>query len=141
MNPQVNWKKIRSELQRLADVDQLKAEVHRIGSELRQFDFHRVLSPSAQTKVKQFERRYADLMRSIHQAQRQMDREFNRVIRQIKAHRSDVSKVVAQQKTKLEQVSKVMMKKGFGAGSAKKTKPTKARTTTSRKKATTRKSK
>jgi hypothetical protein len=111
MNTQVNWKKIRGEFQRLADVEKLKTEVHRIGSEIRKFNFHSVLSPSAATKVKNFEKRYSELMRTIHQAQRQMDREFNRILRQIKVHRSDVNKVVAQQKNKLEKASTVLKKR------------------------------
>lgn len=105
MTTQVNWQRIRSELQRLADVEELKSEVHRIGTEIRKFDFHSVLSPSAAQKVKTFEKRYSELMRTIHKAQRQMDREFNRVLRQVKTHRSDVTKVVAQQKQKLEKLS------------------------------------
>ena len=137
MTTQVNWKKIRNELQRLADVDKLKSEVQRIGTEIRKFDFHTVLSPSAQTKVKNFEKRYAELMRTIHQAQRQMDREFNRILRQIKAHRSDVGKVVDQQKTKLEQVSRVM-KKRFTKKAAG---PVRTAGTPKRKKTTTKKRK
>src|SRR4051794_22118939 len=105
MTTQVNWKRIRTELQRLADVEQLKGEVARIGAEIRKFDFHSVLSPAAAQKVKTFEKRYTVLMRTIHEAQRQMDREFNRILRQIKTHRSDVTKVVADQKDKLEKVS------------------------------------
>ena len=105
MSTQVNWQKIRSEFQRLADVEKLKTEVHRIGREIRTFDYHAVLSPSAQAKVKNFEKRYSELMRNIQQAQRHMDREFNRVLRQIHVHRSDVRKAVAQQKSKLEKVS------------------------------------
>jgi hypothetical protein len=111
MNTQVNWKKIRGEFQRLTDVEKLKTEVHRIGTEIRNFDFTSMLSPEVQSKVKTFERRYSDLMRTIHQAQRQMDREFNRIMRQIKVHRSDVSKVVAQQKNKLEKASTVLKKR------------------------------
>src|SRR5687768_582968 len=111
MNTQVNWKKIRGEFQRLADVEKLKSEVARIGTEIRKFDFHSVLSPAAATKVKNFEKRYAELMRTIHQAQRQMDREFNRILRQIKVHRSDVNKVVTQQKNKLEKASTVLKKR------------------------------
>jgi hypothetical protein len=111
MNTQVNWKKIRGEFQRLADVEKLKTEVSRIGTEIRKFDFHSVLSPAAATKVKTFEKRYTELMRTIHQAQRQMDREFNRILRQIKVHRSDVNKVVAQQKDKLEKASTVLKKR------------------------------
>ncbi len=111
MTTQVNWKKIRTEFKRLSDVEELKSEVQRIGAEIRKFDFQSVLSPNAQTKIKKFEKRYADLMRTIHQAQRQMDREFNRILRQIKGHRSDVNKVVAQQKNKLEKVSRDMKKR------------------------------
>jgi hypothetical protein len=140
MNPQVNWQKIRTELQRFADVDKLKTEVQRIGQELRSFDFHSVLSPSAQTKVKTFEKRYAELLRTIHQAQRQMDREFNRILRRIHVHRNDVSKAVNQQKHKLEKVSHELQKRFTkkAAGSSK-TARTSARTTASRRKVVSRK--
>jgi hypothetical protein len=111
MNTQVNWKKIRNEFQRLTDVEQLKAEVHRIGSEIRKFDYHSVLSPSAQSKVKTFEKRYSNLMRTIGQAQRQVDREFNRILRQIKTYRSDVEGTMTQQKAKLQKVSHDLRKR------------------------------
>lgn len=111
MNTQVNWKKIRDEFQRLTDVDKIKSEVSRIGNEIRKFDYNTVLSPAAQARVKTFEKRYMELMRTIHQAQRQADREFNRILRQIKVHRKDVDKVVAQQKQKLEQASSVLKKR------------------------------
>lgn len=137
MNTQVNWQKIRSEFQRLADVEKLKGEVQRIGGELRKFDYHSVLSPAAQQKVKKFEKRYAHLMRSLQQAQRQVDREFNRILRQIKVHRTDVNKVVAQQKTKLEKVStqfkKRFSKKASGTKRAAGGVAKKAKTTTARK--------
>lgn len=111
MNTQVNWKKIRNEFQRLADVDQLKSEVQRIGGELRKFDLNTVLSPKAQARVKVFEKRYAELMRTLQTAQRQMDREVNRILRQIKVHRADVNSVVNQQKNKLEKVSRDFKKR------------------------------
>ena len=122
MTTQVNWQKIRNEFQRLADVDKLKAEVQRIGTEIRKFDYHSVLSPAAQAKVKTFEKRYSVLMRTIHQAQRQMDREFNRVLRQIKVHRTDLTKVVAQQKDKLQDFQKRFTKKAAAAKTATRTK-------------------
>lgn len=105
MNPQVNWQKIRDEFQRLTDVEQLKTEVHRIGSELRKFDLQSVLSPAAQEKVKHFEKRYAELVRTLTKAQTQVDREFNRLMKQIKDHRADVTKVMNEQKGKLEKIS------------------------------------
>ncbi|MGE3681699.1 MAG: hypothetical protein AB7G93_08235 [Bdellovibrionales bacterium] len=105
MNTQVNWQKIRTEFQRLTDIDQLKQEVQRIGTEIRNFDYQSVLSPGAKTKVKMFEKRYSDLMRTIYQAQRQMDREFNRILRQLKGQKKDMSRTVAEQKEKLERVT------------------------------------
>ncbi len=126
MTGQVNWDKIRSEINRLTDVDQLKSEVQRIGTEIRKFDFHTVLSPAAQTKMKKFEKRYATLMRSISQAQRQMDREFNRILRQIKTHRTDIEKTVSQQKTKLEKAS-LGLRKRFTKKAAGKATPGAAR--------------
>ncbi len=105
MNTQVNWQKIREEFNRLADVEALKAEVQRIGTEIRNFDYHTVLTPTAKQKVKAFEKRYATLMRTISQGQRQMDREFNRILREIKVRRTDVNKIVKEQKAKLERVS------------------------------------
>ena len=128
MTTQFNWGKLRQELQRLTDVDTLKSEVQRIGTEISRFDFQAVLSPSAQARVKQFEKQYADLMRTIHQAQRQLDREVNRILRQIKVHRKDVNKAVQQQKVKLEKASKNLQKK-FNAKAGKRTRKTVAKKT------------
>ncbi|MGE4132528.1 MAG: DUF4286 family protein [Bdellovibrionales bacterium] len=136
MNTQANWQRIRDEIQRLTSVDELKTEVHRIGTEIRKFDFHTMLSPAAQAKVKVFERRYANLMRSVQQAQRQVDREFNRLMRQIKTRKTDVSKAMKQQKSKLQDIqrtftaSKAKVKKTAKKG---KTAATKTRTTTKKK--------
>lgn len=125
MSTQANWQKIRNEFSRLTNVDELRSEVHRIGTELRKFDFHSVLSPTAKARVKMFERRYAELMRTMQQAQRQVDREFNRILRQIKAQQTTVNKVVYQQKAKLNDLGKK-----FAAGSKKMKKagPKKAKT-------------
>ncbi len=125
MSTQASWQKIRKEFTRLTDVDHLKSEVHRIGNELRKFDFHAVLSPSAQARVKMFERRYATLMRTMQQAQRQADREFNKILRQVKTQRGTVSKVMSQQKNKLN-----TLRKKFSAGSVKMKKTASKRATT-----------
>lgn len=141
MNTQVNWQKIRSELQRLANVEKLKSEVQRIGSELRGFDLQSVLTPNAKDRVKAFEKRYSELMKTIHVAQRQMDKELNRILKQIKTHRADVTKAMTEQRTKLEKVSsdfKKRFSKQEAAASAKKktttVRKTSAKKTTTRKK-------
>ncbi len=143
MNTQVNWQKIRKEFSRITDVESLKAEMQKIRKELSKFDLQAVLSPAAQQKVKAFEKRYATLMRTIHQAQRQVDREFNRILREIKVRRADVDKVVTEQKSKLEKASnelrKYWAKTASSKGSTKKAGP--AATTKKRAAKTTRKSK
>lgn len=112
MNPQVNWQKIRDEFSKLADVNRLRGELNRLTDEFRNFDFHNVLSPSAQEKVKTFEKKYADILKTVHQAQRQVDREFNRVLRQVKGHRlladmnlEHIRKSAVQQRERLEKVA------------------------------------
>ncbi len=134
MSTQASWQRIRNEFQRLTDVDQLKGEVHRIGNEIRKFDFHTVLSPSAQARVKSFERRYAELMRTMQQAQRQVDREFNKILRQVKTQRGTVNKVVAQQKNKLNS-----LRKKLAVGATKMKKNASKRATTKTKTAGTKK--
>ena len=134
MTPQINWQKIRNEFNRLSDVENLKSEVQRIGTEIRKFDFHTVLSPAAAAKVKAFEKRYATLMRTISQGQRQMDREFNRILREIKGRRAVVNKMVREQKNKLEKVS-TDLRKRWAKSPARKAAASgrvKARTTASR---------
>src|SRR3954471_14990845 len=84
MNPQVNWQKLKSELNKLTDVQKLKEDLQKIASELRKFDFHTILTPDAKERVKTFEKKYADLIKTVHQAQRQVDREVNKILRQVK---------------------------------------------------------
>jgi uncharacterized protein YqgV (UPF0045/DUF77 family) len=110
MNTQVNWQKIRNEFSRITDVESLKTEVQKIRKELSKFDLNSVLSPAAAEKVKAFEKRYSILMRTVHQAQRQVDREFNRILREIKVRRADVNRVVNDQKSKLEKASSDLRK-------------------------------
>jgi hypothetical protein len=86
MNPQVNWQKLRSELNKLTDVQKLKEDLQKIATEIRKFDFHTVLTPQAQARVKTFEKKYAEILKTVHQAQRQVDREVNKIIRQVKSH-------------------------------------------------------
>lgn len=86
MNPQVNWQKIKSELNKLADVTKLSDELRKVANEIRNFDFHTVLTPQAQERVKAFEKRYGEILKTVHQAQRQVDREVNKILRQVKTH-------------------------------------------------------
>lgn len=55
-NKQVNWSKLKTELNKLTDVAKLKADLHKIAGDLRKFDYHTVLTPQALERVKTVER-------------------------------------------------------------------------------------
>lgn len=130
MGPQVNWAKLKAELNKLADLEKLKAEVHRIGQEILKFDVHIHLSPTAKEKLKDFETKYQEISKTISKTQRQVDREFSRVMRNLKETRTkaeknfSVVKTAAQrQKKQLEKASVQLRERVLKmAGQMKKTK-------------------
>ena len=140
MNPQLNWQKLKSELNKLTDVGRLKEDLQKIATEIRKFDFHTVLSPDAQERVKTFEKKYADLIKTVHQAQRQVDREVNKIIRQVKGHRlladvklQDIRRVAFDQRDKLSKATQDLRKRLAKVSKKKTTKKRtsrKAKTTT-----------
>lgn len=105
MKTQINWQKLRSELQRLSNVEQLKSEVNRLKQEVRGFDLQSVLSPAAKAKVKMFEKKYTELVKAMHQTQRQMDRELARFMREVTIQTTDLTKTFKQQRSRLEKLS------------------------------------
>jgi hypothetical protein len=88
MNPQVNWAKIKAEINKLADLDHVKTEVKRIAEEIRKFDINKRLSPTAKQRLKNVESKYHEVTSRLNRTQRQIDREFNRVLRFLNQNRS-----------------------------------------------------
>ena len=82
----IDWNKIRNELNKLADLEKITAELKKIRSELSHGDFHSILTPSALARVKRVEKKYSALVKSAHKAQLQLDREVNRIMRQVKSY-------------------------------------------------------
>lgn len=128
MNPQVNWQKLKGELNKLTDVARLKHDLQKIATEIRKFDFHTVLTPQAQERVKVFEKKYAHLIKTVHQAQRQVDREVNKIIRQVKGHRlladvklESIRRVAHDQRERLTKVTEDFRKRLGVSGGKKKT--------------------
>lgn len=126
-NKQVNWTKLKTELNKLTDVAKLKQDLQKIASDIRRFDFHTVLTPQAQERVKQFEKKYSDLIKTVHQAQRQVDREVNKIIRQVKGHRlladgklDSIRRVAQDQRVQLTKASQNLRKRWMGKKPAKK---------------------
>lgn len=125
---QINWSKMKSELSKYADLEKLKGEVNRLGQELRKFDIHAHLSPTAKQRLKTVEDRYHEISKSLAKAQRQVDREVSRVLRQIKTQRAKAEKSLTQVKTmakaqrkKLEKASTHIASRVMSATTKKKT--------------------
>lgn len=128
MNPQVNWQKIKGELNKLTDVAKLKQELQKLASDIRKFDFHTILTPEAQERVKTFEKKYAELLKTVHQAQRQVDREVNKILRQVKGSAlladvklENIRRVAFDQRERLNKATQDLRKR-FGKTAKKKAK-------------------
>lgn len=108
----IDWNKIRNELNKMANLDKITAELKKVRAEFSHGDFHSILSPSAIARVKKVEKKYSELVKSAHKAQLQIDREVNRIMRQVKSYNSitklklqDVKDVAeAQKKTFLKSI-------------------------------------
>lgn len=118
MNYELNWNNIKKELNKFTDVERLQTEVDKIKSEIKKFDVNTVLSESNQERLKQLEGKYANLMKSIHRAQRQFDLEFNKLLRRFKTTQAEAKKTLKnvrglaeEQKVKFDKASNVIRKK------------------------------
>lgn len=106
---QVNWNKLKSELNKLTDVTKLKNDLQKMASDIRKFDYQTVLTPQAKERVKLFEKKYSEIIKTVHQAQRQVDREVNKIIRHVKGNRLltdvklDTIRKMAQEQLKVTQ--------------------------------------
>ncbi len=114
----LDWGKIRQEINRLSDLDTLKSEIQRVRDEIKGFDYSGYLSPTAQKRVKDFEVRYNRLMKSVGSAQRQLDREFNKLIRQVQKHKETAEErinslrtIADEQKEKIDKLTKDLTSK------------------------------
>lgn len=142
----INWSKIRNEVSRLSDVNVLKSEVQKITKEVKNFDYHTILSPSAKKKVKEFEKKYTRVMKSVHSAQRQVDREFNKLFRQVQDHRQTAEQKIVElknlaetQKQKIDRLAADLKTKVGVSASSKKKKASKKKTTPAKKSSTRKK--
>lgn len=116
--PTINWEKVKSEVIRLSNTDELKKELQRLLTEIKKFDIHSHLSPSAKSRLNDLERRYNLLVNNVNRAQRQFDREFNKVLRVLRKGKVDaektfksVQKTAKQQQKKFKKVSTRLRKK------------------------------
>ena len=113
----LDWNKIRQEINRLSDLNVLKSEIQKVRDEVKSFDYQGFLSPTAQKRVKDFEVRYNKLMKTVGSAQKQLDREFDKLIRQVQKHRDTAEQRIDQLKNLAdEQKNKIDKTKYSGFG-------------------------
>jgi hypothetical protein len=95
-NDENRWAARLEELLNVKNIDDLKSELGKLASEIQteiqKFDINAHLSPEAKTRLKALEGRYAKVMKAIHKAQKQFDREFNKSLRVLKRTRQDAEK-------------------------------------------------
>lgn len=125
--PQVNWEKLKTELNKYSDLETLKAEVHKLSQELKSFDIHVHLSPKAKERLKAVEDKYHEISKTLNKTQRQFDKELDRLVRQFKSQRTKaesklhlVKSAAITQKKKLEKVSLDLKSKVLGQPQRKK---------------------
>lgn len=133
----LDWTKIKKEINRLSDLEVLKTEIQKVREEVKNFDYQGFLSPSAQQRVKDFEKRYNKLMKTVGSAQRQIDREFNKLFRQVQKHKDTaedrialLKKLAEEQKNKIDKVAKDFSGNTSPKKGKKKKKASSKRTTT-----------
>lgn len=90
----LNWNQIHKDIREYADLEKLKKELLRLKAEIRSLNLRAFLSPAAEKRLKDLERRYADVLRTVHRAQRQLDREVARFMRKFKSTRVQAEKKI-----------------------------------------------
>lgn len=75
---------IKSELRKLTDLDYLKKELGQITSEIKNFDLRVKVSPQARGRLKQLEKRFQQIRKSMVALQKQVDGEVNKLIKALR---------------------------------------------------------
>lgn len=99
------WVTRLEELLKVKNLDELKTELTKVATEIQAeiqgFDINEHLSPEAKSRLKKLEQRYNEVIRGVHKAQKQFDREFNKSLRVLKRTRQDAEKQIQILKTKV----------------------------------------
>ena len=88
----LNWNQIHKDIRKYADLEKLKKELEWLKAEIRNLNLRAFLSPAAEKRLKDLEKKYAEVLRTVHRAQRQLDREVARFMRKFKTTRVEAEK-------------------------------------------------
>lgn len=86
---EINWEKIKKEATRLSNIEAIKKELAHLKAEIKKIDVRVHLKPSTKKRLKDFENRYNQLLNSLNQAQRQIDRELTKGLKILKRTKLD----------------------------------------------------
>lgn len=71
---------LKKELSRLTDINYLKKEINRVAAEVKKFDVHSHLNPKSRARLEHLEARFADLIGTLQQLQKQVDASLDKFI-------------------------------------------------------------
>jgi hypothetical protein len=121
------WVARLEEILQVKNVDDLKTELSKLATEvqteIQNFDIKDHLSPEAKSRLKSLEKRYNEVVRAVHKAQKEFDRDFNKSMRSLKNTRQEAAKQLNAIKNKItkHQTTIVKASKNLGAKIKKKT--------------------
>ncbi len=122
----LSWTKLKGEINKVADLDRLKSEIHKLGTELSKYDISSFMSPTAKKRLADLEKRYAEGLKALTKGQRQFDREFNKALRTFKTHKKKAEAKIEQLRKNIAKGKKSTRKKTSRKTSTRKKASTKA---------------
>ena len=118
LNLSVDLKKLVNEMRGPKGTAALTEEFERISGELRKLKAE--VKPQAEAQLKKAEARYQDLLKKLHAAQKDLDKEVTKRISVVKKQAKEVEKNLGQyKKLALEQKAKLQKSLGGQAGGKK----------------------
>lgn len=137
------WVARLEEILQVKNVDELKAELTKLAgevqTEIQNFDIKDHLSPEAKSRLKDLEKRYNEVVRAVHKAQKEFDREFNKSLRTLKSTRQEAEKQLNAIKSKITKHQTTIVKASRNLGAKIKKKTSKATGRKTKKSGTARK--
>jgi hypothetical protein len=97
-----NFDRIRKEIEKYTNTKQIKAEFSKLEEKVRNFDMHLKLSPEAKRKIDLVEKKYGEVVKAVNDAQKKLDVEFTKAVKNLKTTRSDLEKKLNGIRTKAQ---------------------------------------
>lgn len=130
LNLTVDLKKLVQDMRGPKGAAALTEEFNRISSEIKKFSNE--VKPQAQAQLKRAEKRYNDLVKILHAAQKDLDKEVSKSLTVVKKQAKEVGKNLSQYK-KMAVAQKSKLQAALQGNSKASSKKTAAKKTTSKK--------